>query len=137
MYLHVHQSDSQIELLAQVLKPRAGKLGLGYVCPGFYIFSCPDMLFQYCLHPRFGVLYWRFRDNHGRGLLPSCEYFQRRCRHDTQVFAVNQAQVYTTVRAVRPFGPHQDTKNSIFSDYNKHTTLTLSQAHGTGVNPAQ
>ena len=86
MYLYVRRSDSQIKLLAQVLKPRAGKLGLGYVCPGFYIFSCPDIPFQHRLHPRFGVLYWRFRDNNGRGLLPSCEYFQCRCKYDTQAF---------------------------------------------------
>lgn len=52
-------------------------------------------------------------------------------------FVGNLAQVYPSVCEVRLSRSQQDIPNSTSSGCNKHTTLTLSQVHGTDMPPVQ
>ena len=61
------------------------------------------------LHPRLGVLYWRFCVNYGRRLLSSRTYFQLLCTKMLKFSVDNPAQVHTSVRSVRLSGPYHHT----------------------------
>ena len=59
-------------VLMKILKPRAGKLGLGYVyilelVISRYLFTVTiNAYIKNCVYPWSQLLYWRFRNHYGR-----------------------------------------------------------------------